>query len=140
MTTGVIEEVVQKAQLARTAAARMATLSRAEKDRILLTMADAIEDRAKFILQANTRDLEQAEKHTLSSAPIDRLVLDEKRITEMAEGLRTVARLTDHFQIGVRFKDHLEARADQVIIVHQQKSNGHPGPPIGPVAPIGNVA
>ncbi|UCC69796.1 MAG: glutamate-5-semialdehyde dehydrogenase [Armatimonadota bacterium] len=90
-----MEEVVQKAQRAKAAAARLATLSRAEKDRILLAMADAIEDRAGFILEANARDVQQAQNRKLSSAPIDRLMLDEKRITAMAQGLRTVAGLAD---------------------------------------------
>ncbi len=95
MTTGVIEEVIQKARRARGAAARLAALSRAEKDRILLAMSEALENRADSILEANARDLQQAQKHKLSSAPTDRLLLDEKRIGEMADGLRTVARLID---------------------------------------------
>jgi glutamate-5-semialdehyde dehydrogenase len=36
-----------------------------------------------------------AEKKRASSAPIDRLVLDDKRVAEMADGLRVVAGLTD---------------------------------------------
>ncbi|MCJ7822176.1 MAG: glutamate-5-semialdehyde dehydrogenase, partial [Armatimonadetes bacterium] len=60
-----------------------------------LAMAGAIEERADLILEANARDVAQAEERSLSSAPIDRLVLNETRITQMAEGLRTVARLTD---------------------------------------------
>ena len=95
MATEIIEEVVQKARRAQQAAARLATLGRAEKDRILLAMADAIEERADLILEANARDVAQAQERNLSSAPIDRLVLNETRITQMAEGLRTVARLTD---------------------------------------------
>jgi glutamate-5-semialdehyde dehydrogenase len=95
MATGVIEEVVQKARRARQAAAALAALGRAEKDRILLAMADAIEERAEPILEANARDVARAQERNLSSAPIDRLVLNETRIAQMAEGLRTVARLTD---------------------------------------------
>ncbi len=95
MTPGVIEEVVRKAKRARDAAVRLAGLTRAEKDRILLAMADAIEDRKDFILEANARDAEAAEKRDLSSAPIDRLLLDDARVAEMAQGLRTVAGLPD---------------------------------------------
>ena len=95
MTSGVTEEVVRKAKRARDAAAQLAGLTRAEKDRILLAIAVAIEDRKDFILEANARDVEQAEKRNLSSAPIDRLLLDDKRVSEMAQGLRTVAGLPD---------------------------------------------
>jgi len=88
-------EVLQKAQRARQAAARLALMSRAEKDRLLLLMADALESGAGAILQANARDVKQAEERGLSRAPIDRLLLDEKRIREMAEGLRAIAALPD---------------------------------------------
>ena len=95
MTTQVIEEVLNKAKRARAAAARLAGLPRAAKDDILLAMADALQARPGEILQANALDIQQAEKRGLSSAPIDRLLLDEKRIADMADGLRTVAGLTD---------------------------------------------
>lgn len=95
MAASVMEEVVEKARRARVAATRLALLNRAEKDRILLAMAGALEKGTKPILEANALDVERAEKRKLSSAPIDRLVLNEGRIAEMAEGLRAVAGLPD---------------------------------------------
>jgi glutamate-5-semialdehyde dehydrogenase len=95
MATGVIAEVVEKAKRARQAAARLAAFSRAQKDAVLLAMADVLERNAAAILEANARDVTQAQERGMSAAPIDRLILNEKRIGEMAEGLRTAARLTD---------------------------------------------
>jgi glutamate-5-semialdehyde dehydrogenase len=95
MVTGMTEEVVEKARRARQAAGRLAVMSRAEKDRVLLAMAEALEERADVILEANASDVAVAREKGMSSAPIDRLVLDQRRIGEMAEGLRTVAGLTD---------------------------------------------
>ena len=95
MATEVIEEVLIKAKRARAAGLKLASLSRAQKDAILLAMSDALEQHADSILEANARDVQQAEERSLSSAPIDRLLLDEKRISGMAEGLRAVAALVD---------------------------------------------
>jgi glutamate-5-semialdehyde dehydrogenase len=95
MATRVNEEVTAKAKRAKEAAARLATLPSGMKDRILLAMADALEQRKSAILEANARDVEAARERKLSSAPIDRLMLNDKRIAAMADGLRTVARLTD---------------------------------------------
>jgi len=95
MTTGIVEEVVEKAKRARQAAALLAELSRSKKDEILLAMAEAVEVRADFILKANARDIQGAERRKLSSSLMDRLLLNEKRVAEMADGLRAVARLTD---------------------------------------------
>jgi len=95
MTTGSIAEVLQKAKRARAAAARLALMSRAQKDHVLSSMADALEAQADVILAANAGDVETAKQRQMSSAPIDRLLLNTERISEMADGLRSVARLAD---------------------------------------------
>ena len=95
MTTGSIAEVLEKAKSARASAARLALMSRAEKDHALLSMADALETKADVILTANAGDVENAKQRQMSSAPIDRLLLNTERISEMADGLRSVARLAD---------------------------------------------
>jgi len=95
MSTTAAEEVVTKAKRARAAAAPLAAMSRAEKDEVLLAMAEALEAASSEILEANRRDVEAVEKKQSSAAPVDRLLLNEKRIAETADGLRTVARLTD---------------------------------------------
>ena len=95
MTTAVRDEVIAKSKRAKAAAARLAVMSRAEKDEILVAMADAIEGAAERILEANARDVAAAEKRGASATPVDRLLLNEKRVSQMADGLRTVAGLTD---------------------------------------------
>jgi glutamate-5-semialdehyde dehydrogenase len=95
MATKVSDEVVGKGRRAKAAAARLALMTRAEKDAILLAMAAAIEGASREILSANARDVEEAERKPTPSAPIDRLLLNEKRVAEMADGLRAVARLAD---------------------------------------------
>jgi glutamate-5-semialdehyde dehydrogenase len=95
MAVGAAAEVVQKAGRARAAAAVLAQLTRAQKDQILLAMADGIEVGTRSILEANAADVREARQRSVSAAPIDRLLLNERRVREMAEALRAIAAFTD---------------------------------------------
>jgi glutamate-5-semialdehyde dehydrogenase len=95
MAAGAIQEVTEKAKRAREAAGRLSAMSRAEKDRLLLLMAEALEAGQDEILAANAKDVKNAQERNLSAAPIDRLMLNEGRVKEMAEGLRDLAKLHD---------------------------------------------
>jgi glutamate-5-semialdehyde dehydrogenase len=77
---------------AREAAPRLAQLSTAQKNAILLVMAEALEANEKIVLEANAADLESCD---LSGAMRDRLMLNPRRIVEMARGMRDVASLPD---------------------------------------------
>ena len=87
--------IEEKGKKAREGARRLATLSTAVKNRALLEMADAIEREAERLKRENRKDIEAGEAGSLSSALIDRLTLNDKRIREMAQGLREVAALPD---------------------------------------------
>ena len=89
------EQMTQLAQQAKAASRQLAKLTTAEKNSCLLAMADAIEQNRAAIQQANARDMEAGAKSGLSSAMLDRLKLDDKRIAGMANGLREVAALPD---------------------------------------------
>ena len=58
-------------------------------------MADALEQSGAAIKSANAVDMETGAKMGLSNAMLDRLKLDDKRIADMAKGLREVAALPD---------------------------------------------
>ena len=58
-------------------------------------MADALEGNASIIHEANAKDMETGRSMDLSQAMLDRLHLDKKRITDMAQCLRNVAELPD---------------------------------------------
>jgi len=77
-------------------AARGLAVSTAEiKNNALEEMARALVSRTREILAANLEDLKAGRESGLSDALMDRLTLSEKRIEEMAGGLREVAALTD---------------------------------------------
>ena len=64
------------------------------KNRALMEMARALEDRTADILAANVQDLEAA-RGTISEVMLDRLALSPERIAGMAQGMREVAALPD---------------------------------------------
>ncbi len=91
-----IREIVEdKARKAKEAGRDIATLSSEVKNRALLKMAELIEAQADKIKEVNKKDLEAGKEKGLSSALMDRLLLNDKRIDGMAEGLRQVAALPD---------------------------------------------
>jgi len=83
------------ARQARGASRELARLTTGEKNACLLAMAAALEQNAAALKQANVLDMDAAAKGGLSSAMLDRLKLDDKRIAAMAKGLREVAALSD---------------------------------------------
>jgi glutamate-5-semialdehyde dehydrogenase len=80
---------------AQVASRELAGMSSALKDAALLRVADALEERAPEILEANARDLEAGRESGLSSALMDRLALDPKRIAAIAGAVRAIAALPD---------------------------------------------
>lgn len=79
---------------AKTAAPSLSTASTEKKNAALLAMAAALEAHCRDILNANALDVE-ASRGSISDVMIDRLTLSEKRIADMAEGIRQVAALPD---------------------------------------------
>jgi glutamate-5-semialdehyde dehydrogenase len=94
MTTTVANSVSTQEKLlrARAAGARLALLSTAEKNALLLAIADALETCAQTILAANREDVKTS---GLEGAMRDRLLLTPPRIKEIARGVREVAALAD---------------------------------------------
>jgi glutamate-5-semialdehyde dehydrogenase len=90
-----LEQMTQLAKQAKAASRELAKLTTAEKNACLLAMADALEKNADALKQANALDMEVGAKLNLTSAMLDRLKLDDKRIAGMARGLREVAALPD---------------------------------------------
>jgi glutamate-5-semialdehyde dehydrogenase len=65
------------------------------KNKALNAMADAIMANKAHILSENAKDLKDVEGTDMLASFIDRLTLNEKRVTEMAEGIRAIAALPD---------------------------------------------
>ncbi|TRL33463.1 glutamate-5-semialdehyde dehydrogenase [Rhizobium straminoryzae] len=91
-----IEQLMQAiGRNAKAAARRLATASTDAKNTALTAAADAIIAATPDILAANAQDLAAVADKGLQPSFIDRLTLNEKRVAEMAEGLRAIAALPD---------------------------------------------
>lgn len=75
------------------AAAALGKLSKKKIDDALVFIAAELEKNAAEILGANEKDVKNAEERGGKASLIDRLRLSEKRIEDIAEGLRQVAEL-----------------------------------------------
>jgi glutamate-5-semialdehyde dehydrogenase len=87
-----LERVVSDVQAASRILGRM---SGQQRDTALLEMADALERRSDEILRDNAEDVAAAKAAHTARALIDRLLLDEDRVRDMAQGIRAVAALPD---------------------------------------------
>jgi glutamate-5-semialdehyde dehydrogenase len=82
-------------QGAKTASRILATLTTDKKNEALLTIADEIETQAATILAANALDIQDAKDKGLSAYLVDRLLLNEARVTSLAADTRQVVALPD---------------------------------------------
>ncbi len=82
-------------KLTRAARVPLASMERAKKDALLLSMAEHLTAAAPEILSANAQDMDAA-RGRISDVMLDRLYLDEKRLSAMADGVRAIAALPDH--------------------------------------------
>lgn len=80
---------------AKAAAKALALAAPAKKSAALKAAAKAVREDAARILQANAEDIADAKKNGAGPAFIDRLMLDQKRIDAMVEGIETIGGVPD---------------------------------------------
>ncbi|MEZ8283234.1 glutamate-5-semialdehyde dehydrogenase [Vibrio splendidus] len=80
---------------AKDAAFHLATASTAQKNKALAIIADELEANAADILEANAKDIELGREAGLTDALLDRLLLNEERLTGIANDVRNVIGLND---------------------------------------------
>ena len=90
-----MDHLHELARQAKEAAGKLALYDTATKNRGLETIALALEARQGEILEANGRDMAQAEQSGMRPAMLDRLRLTPERIAGMAKGVREVMALPD---------------------------------------------
>lgn len=88
-------DLLTTAQWAKRASFSMMNVLSDEKNIILGTMANALEENMTVILQANEKDIAVARNNHMSTPMQDRLLLTEARIHGMADGLRDLIALPD---------------------------------------------
>ncbi|TQD25192.1 glutamate-5-semialdehyde dehydrogenase [Methanolobus vulcani] len=92
-------EIEEKVIEAKKASIILASVSTDTKNEALEAMAQALDDNRDKILEANQKDIEAAEKlkrkGELSQALVDRLKVNDSKISGMIEGIRDVIKLED---------------------------------------------
>lgn len=83
----------------------LASVTTQQKNEALKAIADALRENSRYIIDENKKDLENGEKAGLNKGLLDRLMLDEKRIEDIAESVERVIELQDPCGITV---DELE--------------------------------
>jgi glutamate-5-semialdehyde dehydrogenase len=116
---------------AKQASRALATLGSEAKNAALEAIASAVTERAEEILEANAQDVEAGQTSGLTAALIDRLTLTERRLADMAGGLRTIAALPDpvgEVIDGFRLPNGLDVRKVRVplgvvAIIYESRPN-----------------
>ncbi|WP_414827612.1 glutamate-5-semialdehyde dehydrogenase [Alteromonas sp. H39] len=87
--------ITKLAREAKTAAKTLAVLDEAKKNAVLKDMAEAIRSNTQKIVNVNVREVDRAKENNLDAAMVDRLILNESRIEDMAKGIETIIDLDD---------------------------------------------
>lgn len=87
--------VISLAEELKRASQGLGELPSRQKDKVLNETAHRLKKGAKQIIRANQKDLQTATKMKLSDALLDRLMLNQKRIEQMADAVSQVAKLKD---------------------------------------------
>ena len=87
--------IEKKAKAAKAASMILSNSSLHDRNKALVYMAQGIKKRSAFILKANKKDILNAKRAGLSKAMTDRLMLNNKRVEEMAASINAVAKLPD---------------------------------------------
>jgi glutamate-5-semialdehyde dehydrogenase len=91
-TEALVVSVCRAAKAAAPALARAGTLA---KNAALRAMSEGLLSRAGFLKEENAKDLEAGKARGLSAAMLDRLLLNDARIRQMADGIGEVVSLPD---------------------------------------------
>lgn len=88
-------EVLVKGKAAKEASFALVDISTEEKNEALSKIADQLILDQGFIIEENKKDLEAGKQNGLNDSVLDRIMLNEKRIGDMAEAIRLLIELKD---------------------------------------------
>lgn len=91
----IYEDIKKLCEDARHASRMISLASESEKNKLLCRIAELLTDNTADIIDANEDDLKNAKVNGVASAMLDRLMINEARIKEIAKSLYNVAALSD---------------------------------------------
>lgn len=90
-----MSEALLKARQAKEASEILQGIDAAKRSEAIFAMANALLSNSSIILDANAKDVVAAKNQNFSDSLIDRLLLDESRIEDIAENMKAIARQKD---------------------------------------------
>lgn len=90
-----MSKLILKGQRAKEASYELMNATTTQKNEALLKMAEKLLENKDYIIKENKKDLDMAIEKGTTEAMLDRLKLDEKRLADMADGLKEVVALAD---------------------------------------------
>ena len=88
-------ELMELCRKSKEVSRKIGMLDTEKKNRALYAAADALIEHAERLLEENAKDLVRARANHMPESLLDRLMLDEGRIGQIAAGMRQVAALED---------------------------------------------
>ncbi len=90
-----MKTLIELGKDAKIASRYLSQASTKDKNNALRMMSSALIDKSKEIVTANQKDLAAAKENHISETLLDRLILNEDRLQQMADGLNQIADLPD---------------------------------------------
>lgn len=90
-----MSEVLSKGKAAKKASYKLMNATTEEKNGALLHIAEQIVKDKKAIIEANEKDLESGREKGLDASILDRIMLNEERIGQMAHAIKLLVELDD---------------------------------------------
>lgn len=90
-----MSEVLAKGKAAKEASFVMVDISTEDKNNALALIANQLIDDKEFIISENAKDLEAGKRNGLTDSVLDRIMLNEKRIHDIADAIRMLIKLED---------------------------------------------
>jgi len=88
-------DIAVNAKQVKKASRIVAQLTTTQKNSLLTEMASAIEANAQVIIEENSKDILAGREKGLSEAMLDRLLLTDQRVTDIADAIREIITLND---------------------------------------------
>ncbi|MDH7599532.1 MAG: glutamate-5-semialdehyde dehydrogenase [Sedimentisphaerales bacterium] len=88
-------QITQMASMAKAAGIQLAALPTERKDAALAAISEALQQNRQRIIDANQKDMAQAQSTGLDKPMLKRLLFDEQKIAQVCQGIKDLIRLPD---------------------------------------------
>lgn len=117
MNVETLSNTIKQLKLAKDASRKLGKSLEKERNEALELISSFLIESKALILTANKKDIELGEKTGLSSALLDRLLLDDKRIQGMAESIKKVKEQKDPIGIVIAAWKHPKGMTIEKVTV-----------------------